>query len=45
MVNVAKSNGTQIPHTIHVKFTGDGTQIAKEFHVVNFAFTILEEGE
>lgn len=45
MVNNAESNGTQLPDTLHVKLTGDGTQIARGFNVVNFAFTILEEGE
>lgn len=29
---------------IEVKLTGDGTNIAKHLHVVNFAFTILNEG-
>ena len=28
-----------------VKLTGDGTQIGRGFTVVNFAFTVLEEGE
>lgn len=32
-----------LPRTIRVKLTGDGTQIARGFTVVNFAFTILEE--
>lgn len=45
MVNNAELNGTQFPDTIRVKLTGDGTQIAKGFSVVNFAFTLLEEGE
>jgi hypothetical protein len=30
--------------TIKVKLTGDGTYIAKHIHVVNVAFTILNEG-
>ena len=30
--------------TIQVKLTGDGTNIAKHVHVVNFAFTLLNEG-
>ena len=30
--------------TIRVKLTGDGTYIAKHIHVVNMAFTILNEG-
>ena len=29
---------------IQVKLTGDGTYIAKHVHVVNFAFTLLNEG-
>ena len=29
---------------VRVKLTGDGTNIGKHLHVVNFAFTILEEG-
>ena len=28
-----------------MKLTGDGTQIGKRLHVVNFGFTILEEGD
>ena len=30
--------------TIQIKLTGDGTNIAKHLHVVNFAFTLLNEG-
>ena len=30
--------------TIQIKLTGDGTHIAKHLHVVNFAFTLLNEG-
>ena len=30
---------------LRVKLTGDGTNIEKHLHVVNFAFTILEEGD
>ena len=29
---------------IKIKLTGDGTNIAKSIHVVNFAFTLLNEG-
>lgn len=29
---------------VQVKLTGDGTNIAKHVHVVNFAFTLLNEG-
>lgn len=35
----------EIPSTIRVKLTGDGTQIARGLSVVNIAFTILEEGQ
>ena len=28
-----------------MKITGDGTRIGKRLNVVNFGFTILEEGE
>ena len=37
-------NGAQIPETICVKLTGDGTQISRGFNLINFAFTVLEEG-
>ena len=37
--------GDSIPSCFQVKLTGDGTQIGRGFTVVNFAFTILEEGE
>ena len=30
---------------LRVKLTGDGTNIGKHLHVVNFAFTVLEEGD
>lgn len=30
---------------VRVKLTGDGTNIGKRLHVVNFGFTILDEGE
>ena len=33
-----------LPNTIRVKLTGDGTRIARGLNVVNIAFTILEEG-
>ena len=38
-----RENGAKIPDVIHVKLTGDGTQIARGLTVLNFAFTILEE--
>ena len=31
--------------SVRVKLTGDGTNIGKHLHVVNFAFTILDEGD
>ena len=30
---------------IRVKLTGDGTNIGKRLHVVNFGFTLLDEGD
>ena len=30
--------------TVNVKLSGDGTNIGKRLHVVNFTFTLLEEG-
>ena len=30
---------------VRVKLTGDGTNIGKHLHVVNFAFTLLDEGD
>ena len=30
---------------VRVKLTGDGANIGKHLHVVNFAFTILDEGD
>ena len=31
--------------TIRVNLSGDGTTIGKRLHVVNFAYTILDEGD
>ena len=31
-------------HKIHIKLTGDGTQIARGLTIINVAFTVLEEG-
>ena len=31
--------------TVRVKLTGDGTNIEKRLHVVNFGFTLLDEGD
>ena len=30
---------------MRVKLTGDGTKIGKHLHVVNFGFTLLDEGD
>ena len=30
---------------MRVKLTGDGTNIGKRLHVVNFGFTIIDEGD
>ena len=30
---------------IRMKLSGDGTLIGKHLHVINFAFTLLDEGE
>ena len=35
---------TDLPSIIRIKLTGDGTRIGRGLNVVNFAFTILEEG-
>lgn len=43
LIENTKEN-TDLSSTIRIKLTGDGTRIAKGFNVVNFAFTILEEG-
>ena len=34
-----------VPSTIRIKLTGDGTQIARNLSVVNVSFTMLEEGQ
>ena len=31
-------------HKIHIKLTGDGTQIVRGLTIINVAFTVLEEG-
>lgn len=38
-----RENRAKIPDILHVKLTGNGTQIARGLTVVNFAFTILKE--
>ena len=42
---VENSKGVDIPSTIRVKLTGDGTEIARGLSVVNINFTVLEEGQ
>ena len=44
LVQKAAKDGNDIPNTIQIKLTGDGTRIAHGFSVVNITFTILEEG-
>ena len=36
--------GTNIPNTIRIKLTANGTKIATGLNVVNIAFTIIDEG-
>ena len=43
LIEKTKEN-TDLSSTIRVKLTGDGTKIARGLNVVNFAFTLLEEG-
>jgi hypothetical protein len=38
-------NPSDVPSTIRIKLTGDGTQIARGLSVVNIGFTVLEEGK
>lgn len=33
----------RVTRRVHVKLSGDGTNIGKRLHVVNFTFTLLEE--
>ena len=44
LVEKAAMDGINFPTTIKVKLTGDGTRIARGYSIVNFAFTILEDG-
>ena len=44
LLEKTKENADQFPSTIRVKLTGNGTRIARGLNIVNFAFTILEEG-
>lgn len=39
-----KTSGT-IPSKLNVKLSGDGTNVARSLHVINFTFTLLEEVE
>ena len=45
MVKNLKKDGKPLPETICIKLTGNGTQIGRGLNIVNFAFTIIEEGE
>ena len=45
LVEHCRKDGTELPDTICVKLTGDGTLIARGLTVVNVAFTILDEGQ
>ena len=36
--------GFNIPDTIRIKLTANGTRIGRAFNVVNITFTILDEG-
>ena len=39
-----KSPDVNVDHIIRVKLTGDGTWVGKGLHLINFGFTVLEEG-
>jgi len=43
MIYKFRESGAEISNVIHIKLTGDGSNIARSVTVVNFAFTILEE--
>lgn len=43
-IQKATKEGISVPTTIRIKLTGDGTRIARGLNIINFAFTILEEG-
>ena len=44
-LNDKSSEQGDVPNTIRIKLTGDGTQIARGLSVVNINFTMLEEGQ
>jgi len=44
-VCIAKQKGMCVPTTFKIKLMGDGTRIARGYNIVNFAFTIVNEGE
>ena len=44
LIDKASEQG-DVPSTIRIKLTGDGTQIARGLSVVNVSFTVLEEGQ
>ena len=45
LANQYKAADKVLPGTIRIKLTGDGTQIARGFTVVNFAFTLLDDDD
>ena len=44
LIEKAAQDGRDIPSTVKIKLTGDGTRIGRGFNIVNIAFTVLEEG-
>ena len=40
----SKEINPSVQNVISVKLTGDGTNLGRNIHVVNFAFTLLQEG-
>jgi len=38
-------DGTNTPDIIRIKMTGDGTNIERALKVINFAFTLIDEGD
>ena len=45
LLRVSKSDAAfRQEKVLHVKLSGDGTNIGKRLHVINFTFTLLEEG-
>lgn len=44
-INKSIEEGVDIPNTIRIKLTGDGTKIGRAYNVVNIAFTMIDEGK